>query len=416
MGAMPAPGGLIKGPGLLEQMQSRMMPSPQSGGLLSEDDIKNARSQGLLGLGASLLANSGPRTAGERVGLMQSVGQGIQGGQQAYQGALQGAAGQKMQEQQYQAGQQQYQTGQIQQQLGGAELADRARALQQAQQLSGGRKAIVERFPMPREMGGMKEWIEQTYPHFAAINDEESMSRMSEMYKSQGNTAARAPQEIDLGNRVIIRDPTTGQVMSEYSKGAAPGQGGRRDPRPITLINPESGKAEVALFSPESGDFEFTGQTPATIGAGSEAERKNQAIYELSAPHVALLDEADAPSRIQQLARNGKLNEVLSSEQQRYDVSGRQLADGYLRLTTGAAYNKEELEQATIMMTPRPGDTPETIALKRGNRARLVRALRAAAGRSFQESIDVPMPGVQRGGGSTAPQAGGLRQRYGGLR
>jgi hypothetical protein len=218
MGPLAPPKGPVKA-GLLDQILGRIMPSANTGGLLNEDDIKNARQQGLLGLGASLLANSGPKTAAERVGLMQSVGQGIQGAQGAYQGALQGAAGQRMAEQQFK-------TGDLQQQIAGADLAGKTAALQKAQQLATARQQIVQANPMPKDVNGMAQWIDATLPSFVQIGDEETVARLSEIRKSIGDSKnAQTPQEIRLGDKVLLRDQRTGATVGEYAMGPTP-----RDP------------------------------------------------------------------------------------------------------------------------------------------------------------------------------------------
>lgn len=394
--------------GLLDGFARRLMPSP-AGGLLSEEDIHNARRQGLLGLGASLLSNSG-----QSGNTLANIGSALQAGQGTYQGAVD-------QTMNRQGAQQQMQLGQQKLQLGQHELSAAQAAQQQAAQLAATRKAIIDEHPIPQDVGGMVPWIETVLPKFMAAGDEEYAQRLTAILATRGSQGVK-----EQGTYVTTPGPN-GQPMrkwvsqEEARQGVPEYQAPRQSmasSRPITLINPDTGKAEVALYDPQTENFRFTGQTPSSIGAGSEAERKNQAIYELSAPHVAMLDAADSPNRIEQLALNGKLNEFLTQNRQLWDVSGRQIADAYLRLTTGAAYNKEELEQAVILMTPRPGDTPAVIQLKRENRQRLVRALRAAAGRSFQESPDLPMPGVQSGSSSTAPAADGtdLRSRYGRLR
>ena len=58
--------------------------------------------------------------------------------------------------------------------------------------------------------------------------------------------------------------------------------------------------------------------------------------------------------------------------------------DGYLRLTTGAAFSANEMNNSHTMLIPMPGDKPGTIAPKRKTRQGLVHALQRAAGRAFQ--------------------------------
>jgi hypothetical protein len=376
----PAPGGPVKGPGLLDNF----FPAPGGmveAGLLTEEDLKNAQTQGLFGLGASLLADSGPKTADQAIRPMQSVGRAVQNAQGAHQGALQSSMGLR---------------------AGAMDFEGKKMALATAKSLAEGRKAVVAKYPMPQ--GGapnaMVSWIDTVLPHFIELNDEETVRSLTEIRKSIGGQQSKEP-----GDWVTVPGPD-GKPMRRHVTASEAGTGIREyekpnvsqaQPRLVPVINPSTGKPELAEYDPQTRKFRYTGQKPTSTGAGSEAERKAQAIYELSAPHVGLLDQADAPNRIEQLAASGKLNEFLNENRQLFDISGRQLADAYLRLTTGAAYNKEELEQAIILMTPRPGDTPKTIQLKRANRQRLVNALKAAAGRAYSE-VDMNV-GVELGDG-----------------
>lgn len=94
--AQPTQQPLPPTPGLLARLQNGLMPAPDGAvqsGLLSQGDVSQAQSQGLLGIGAGLLANAGPKIASERVPFMSAVAQGIQGGQNQYREALQGAMG-----------------------------------------------------------------------------------------------------------------------------------------------------------------------------------------------------------------------------------------------------------------------------------------------------------------------------------
>jgi hypothetical protein len=77
-------------PSLMERLQMGLLgPQPSYGGLLSEEDQKAARQQGLLALGAQLMSAGGESPT--RVSFGQALGPALMAGQQA-----QGAAGQDM--------------------------------------------------------------------------------------------------------------------------------------------------------------------------------------------------------------------------------------------------------------------------------------------------------------------------------
>jgi hypothetical protein len=195
-GALGAP---TRRPGLLD----RLMPVPGAmEGLLSPEDIKQARMQGLLGLGTSLLSASGPRPQGQVPSLGQALGQGVQQGMSAYQQALQGTAGMNVAVQERQKAQQ------IQQQRAAIQARYPARPNETPQQ-------VIER-------------LTKMLPEYMAINDTEMVGKLVELLKSVGNNnqARRpTPQEIRLGNKVILRDPETGQQVDEYPIAPSP-----RDP------------------------------------------------------------------------------------------------------------------------------------------------------------------------------------------
>lgn len=162
----------VKGASLFDRLGSAIMPSQDVEGLISPEDIQRARSQGMLDIGISLLNSSGPKTAENKVGLMQAIGQGLQAGRSSFNEAVTGAA------QLRGAGLQQKE---LQQKVQGQDMA-----IKQAQQLQGARAKITEAYPMPKDQGGLKKWIGDVLPHFIAINDQETVTSLSEIYKSLG--------------------------------------------------------------------------------------------------------------------------------------------------------------------------------------------------------------------------------------
>jgi hypothetical protein len=208
LGQMPTPGGPVKGPGLMQRLMNNVMPTPgalQDAGLLTDEDISSAQRQGMLGLGASLLADSGPKLAQNYVTPMAAIGRGIQAMQGGYQGAVQSAAGMREGSLDYQAKKE--------------ELARRG-------QLRTARENIIKQYPMPTngDRQSMLQWINSVLPHFIEANDEQTTTSLSEIYKSLGGQSSQVhnPQQLDLGNKVILRDPASGQVVGEFPKGPTP--------------------------------------------------------------------------------------------------------------------------------------------------------------------------------------------------
>lgn len=165
----------VKGPSLFDRVGGSMMPAPQGmmdSGLLTDDDIKAARQQGFLGLGAGLLANSGPKLAKDYVSPMAALGQGVQAMQGAYKGAVDSSLAMRGGAQEYASRQQ--------------DMEIKKAAMQRAQQLPEDRKAIIGKYPMP-DVGNpqaMSQWIDTVLPHFIEANDDETVARLSEIRKS----------------------------------------------------------------------------------------------------------------------------------------------------------------------------------------------------------------------------------------
>lgn len=75
-----------------------------------------------------------------------------------------------------------------------------------------------------------------------------------------------------------------------------------------------------------------------------------------------------------------------TKEGQAYQVLGSQWAEGALRIATGAAATQPEIDRITSTYFPQPGDSPDTVALKR--------EMRKAYQRSIDASLGMP-PGEQ---------------------
>jgi hypothetical protein len=398
-----------KRPGILERIQNAMMPAPQSGGLLSEADIKSARTQGLLGLGAGLLANSGPKTAAERVGLMQSVGQGIQGAQGAYQGALQGAMGQRMAEQQHA--------------LGGAELAQRTMALQQAGQQAQIRKSIMDKHGQPPagDANAMASWIDQVTPDLIRHGLTEDLGRLSEVRKSIGAQGQKEP-----GTWITVPGPD-GKPMARYITASQAGPQGVQEYEKPTRDAGATLLDEQRMFTRAQqldGDYRTTTKsiqaaadqfrTMVAMAEGAKAGSP-QAQIGLIFSYMKTLDPgsvvreseyatasnaAGVPERVRNQYNKVLDGTFLTPEQ----------VDGFLAAGRGSAAQwrrQQDLHRKTFgQRAQRWGISPDDVTIDFFD------------GLDLEPARPAGMPGVVRGSSSTAPAGGvgGLKQRYGGLR
>ena len=214
LGASPVAAGPQQKMSIWDKMQNVVAPAPMGmQGLLTEQDIKNARNQGLLGFGASLLESSGPTTAANRVGFGQAIGRGLNQGMGAYQGAINQQLGRMGAAQQYN--------------MNAMEIKAKQQAQQQEQQMAANRAAIVQKYGQPnlQDPNGTAKWIDTVIPELMQAGDVELVGRLSEIRKSLGNGPAGKvvePEKIDLGGTVIGRDPVTGKEVYRYDKTAAP--------------------------------------------------------------------------------------------------------------------------------------------------------------------------------------------------
>jgi hypothetical protein len=181
-----------------DKAQDKLFPVPEqmrSQGLLTDDDVKNARSHGLLNAGLSLLSNSGPKLAQDRVGLGQALGQAVGAGNQSYQQAVQGAMGMR-------AGGVEHQMNQMKLKAGKEEMA-------RGDQLRTGRAALMQKLGKPNsaDPAAMAKWIDAALPDLIAMGDEETVSRLSEIRKTLGGQHGKGPDvdKVDTGSEIITR-------------------------------------------------------------------------------------------------------------------------------------------------------------------------------------------------------------------
>lgn len=202
-------GGLLARAGdKLGQVRDSAMAAPKGAeGLFSADDLGSARRDGLMQLGLSLLGDSGWHEQGEGPTLGQSLGRGLQ----AMQGGFRGALGETMQNREMARGQEE----------------------QERMRTSRARLAEIAA-PRPGETEQQRfERMKDMHAHAVASGDIETANAIAGGLGSYKPEPARPNilQEIDAGDRLIVRDPLTGQER-EIPKGQAP-----RDPNATAMLN-----------------------------------------------------------------------------------------------------------------------------------------------------------------------------------
>lgn len=128
--------------------------------------------------------------------------------------------------------------------------------------------------------------------------------------------------------------------------------------------------ARWTLFEGEDGlpygKWVRRGETPPGRPWTAPTEASNRAGFfaDTLRQNNKLLDDATAPNRLEQFADRFKLNEFLSTNREQFFNAGLSIIDTYLRITTGAAYNREEMRTAASLLTPMPGDNDDTLKRK----------------------------------------------------
>lgn len=140
----------------------------------------------------------------------------------------------------------------------------------------------------------------------------------------------------------------------------------------------------------------------------TEGERKASAFYVSGKQGFETLESLLTPGANgrpravpswtgQQLAKVGMGggNVLTNSETRQLRQAANQLADAWLRFTSGAAVPETEVQRFAQTFVPEPGDDPTTLAQKAASRRTIMQALESAAGRA--------LPNAQQSQGTRPP-------------
>lgn len=222
--AAPQPGP-IRPPGLLE----RLMPTPAGmQGLLSEEALRQARAQGLLGFGSALLDAAGPVVGGPAPSLGQALARGLQAGMGAYQNAAQQAAQGELAARQMPLVEQQMR-------VQGAQLSDTERILLARQQI---REQFAPRGPETREQA--LERLKAMFTAYVQAGDTEMVGRLAQVI------AAMQGEQREPGTWMTVMGPD-GKPRRRYVTASEAGETGieeyiNRDSNPALELQRSFGR------------------------------------------------------------------------------------------------------------------------------------------------------------------------------
>ena len=179
---------------------------------------------------------------------------------------------------------------------------------------------------------------------------------------SQPNGAAYA-QLIEAGS-------SPSDALAAYLEAA---RNGTKAPRVETILTPEGGEVAVQWDENSNQWVPLNAPEGAVPRPPDRSEQENKLVLfgSLQSTTQPFIDRVEAqydPSNIQDAAaRSIPLvgNFFQSEVGQQYEAASRAWAEGALRLQTGAAATADEIQRTRDTYFARPGDTPNTIALKR---------------------------------------------------
>ena len=172
-------------------------------------------------------------------------------------------------------------------------------------------------------------------------------------------------QVIQTGDGPMAFNPRTGQAQPI----TAGGQPVRGQPQRQQLPTEGERKA-AALFGVAQQGYE----TLEGLLTGGVDPKTGERQYK-AAPSLA--------DRMKQSVGMGVGNVITSNQQRQMSQAAQQMADMWLRYTSGAAVPETEVQRFALTFTPLPGDDPQTLQQKAAARKRMIGALQQAAGRAL---------------------------------
>ena len=380
--------------------------------LFGEDEAarlrQQAQQQGLLNVGLSLLAGSGPSP--QRRGVGQLLAQGVAAGQQAYQGAYDKAVRDRMMQEQLAERQQARAEQQAAQALLPQILRPGATQEIYGEDIMGQRVGEGVRVGQPQiDMNTLQRLLTQapsvaskvlpTVEAFRKMTAPERVTlkegeQVFEMTPEGPRAIAGAPKtrepkftDVDAGN-VIIRYQD-GVEIQRIPKGRAP-----EGPVSLQTIETETG---LMAFNPRTGRLEPLMQDGKPVtgkGAKATVEQSNAAGFAqrmvaaneiISLPNIA----AAAPGAGSAIAGATPFvgeplkNLVQSPETQQYAQAARDWIRAKLRKESGAAIGVQEEAEEFRTYFPVPGDSAAVIKQKAEARQRANQGMIQSAGKAF---------------------------------
>jgi hypothetical protein len=369
--------------------------------------LRNAQTQGLLGLGSALLQSSYGAPGQPKPRLGQVLSQAIPAGMQAYQGGIdqtlqQILVGQKMQEMQRQRQLQEAdlaRQAQIRQAMALPTVQEQINALrglgayEQINQIAGAEKSLrqsgIMRQPgevavenpfvvyQQSESPGVRKLAQQLGKSYeqGTLDDEKANVRLGEIARMEESFIANRRAEED---RRIAREEAREERRVTREQSAIERQ-----------INREGQQAER-----EAKRLEGTEGQRLAAGFAARMDAANAIIGQLE-PAGGLPSVMTEVASAVPFVGNYAQRKVMSAEQQKYKQAADNWIRANLRKESGAVIGTEEMEAEYRTYFPMPGDTPEVIAQKAQARQITTEAMKRNAGPVYTPTQGSTLPAAQ---------------------
>lgn len=264
------------------------------------------------------------------------------------------------------------------------------------------------------------EALMRMFQHALASGDAEAARAISEVLKSMSGSSGgyngsfqtlpvQDPETGEYALHRVLADPRSGQIIRDFGPDleaqrlAARGSGGvplllkaqdetSDDLLAVSWAQYDRGSGKTVFNPVRSGDRILR---PPQVQP-NEGIRKARAFLNFFGSAVEdqrkiMAERGNEPfGRVESFLNNFGLRELTSSRSQEFNVTAGIIFEGWLRHTTGAAYNEEEMRNALRTFIPQPGDAKETVARKLQLQQQLYWMIRGAAAYRVPEGMMNP--------------------------
>lgn len=233
----------------------------------------------------------------------------------------------------------------------------------------------------------LKTYLEQTKEKEAKAPEPFTLSPGQQRFGADGKPIAEMPYAL-TPDQVADNARADKQLgLSQQQLGISQGQ--------LSLAQQREKREATKATDPK----EATQQQILSAGYAKRVEQAEQTItdVEKNIAGMGLLSFA-AQSRMPSKGQSGEF--------QQYDQAARNLINAVLRRESGAAISASEFDNARRQYLPQPGDTSETLALKKQNRQTTFESLKQAGGQAYTPTVKASPAAPPAPAKASAPTVG----------